>query len=54
MRRARRQSHEVGAAVAICVLLAGLRILTPLGVVLVAMIMVMAEFLFLSFVKAEA
>lgn len=54
LRRARRQSHEAGAAVAVCVLLAGLRILTPLGVLLVALIMVMAEFLFLSFVKAEA
>ncbi len=52
-RRAVRQAHEAGAAAAIYVLLAGLRILTPLAALLVLLIMVVAEFLFLSFVKAE-
>jgi hypothetical protein len=53
LRRARRQSREAGAAVVLCLLLAGLRILTPLGVILVILIVVVSEFLFLAFVKAE-
>lgn len=54
LRRARRQSHEVGVAAAACVLLAGLRVLTPLGVLLVALITAVAELLILSYVEAEA
>ncbi len=54
LRRARRQSHAAGVAVVLCVLLAGLRILTPLGIVLVILIVIVSEFLFLAFVKAEA
>lgn len=52
-RRARRQAHEVGAFVALCVALAGLRALTPLAVVLVILILVVAELLLLSFIEAQ-
>jgi hypothetical protein len=52
-RRARRQAHEVGALVALAVGLAGLRVLTPLGVGILALILVVAELLFLSFVETE-
>jgi hypothetical protein len=53
LRRARRQSHEVGALVAALLALAGLRLLTVFGVALVALILVVAELLFLSFVETE-
>ena len=53
LRRARRQSHEVGALVALCSLLAGLRVLTPIPVLLLALIIGVAELLFLSFVEAQ-
>jgi hypothetical protein len=43
LRRARRQAHEAGAAVAACVLLAGLRLLTPLGMLLVILIAVLQK-----------
>jgi hypothetical protein len=52
-RRARRQAHEIGALAALSVGLAGLRVLTPVGVALLALILVVAELLFLSFVEAE-
>lgn len=51
LRRARRQAHEIGALAALSVGLAGLRVLTPVGVILLALILVVAEFLFLSFVE---
>jgi hypothetical protein len=53
LRRARRQAHEVGALAAALAALAGLRLLTPFGVALVALILVVAEMLFLSFVETE-
>lgn len=53
-RRARRQAHEVGALLALCVGLAGLRVLTPIGVALLALILCVAELLFLSFVEAQS
>lgn len=52
-RRARRQAHEVGALAALCVGLAGLRVLTLVGVALLALILLVAELLFLSFVETE-
>ncbi len=52
LRRARRQSHEAGALIALCSILAGLRVLTPVSVLLLALIIVVAELLFLSFVEA--
>ena len=53
LQRARRQAHEIGALAALSVGLAGLRVLTPLGVALLALILVVAELLFLSFVETE-
>jgi hypothetical protein len=53
LRRARRQAHEVGLLVALCVGLAGLRVLTLVPVVLLALILAVAELLFLSFVETE-
>lgn len=53
VRRARRQSYEVGLAVALCMALAGLRVLTPLAVLLVVLILVVMELMFLSFVEAR-
>jgi hypothetical protein len=53
MRRARRQAHEVGALAAALAALAGLRLFTPFGVALVALILIVAEMLFLSFVETE-
>ena len=53
LRRARRQAHEVGALAAALIALAGLRLLTPFGVALVALILFVAEMLFLSFVETE-
>lgn len=52
-RRARRQAHEIGLLAALCVALAGLRVLTPLGIMLLALILVVVELLFLSFIDAE-
>jgi hypothetical protein len=54
MRRARRQSHEIGALAGLCVLLAGLRVLTPVPVLLIGLIIAVAELLFLSFVEPPA
>lgn len=53
LRRARRQAHEVGALLALCVGLAGLRVLTFVGVALLLLILVVMELLFLSFVETE-
>jgi hypothetical protein len=53
LRRARRQAHEFGLLVALSVGLAGLRVLTPISVVLLALILAVAELLFLSFVETE-
>jgi hypothetical protein len=53
LRRARRQAHELGLLAAALAALAGLRLLTPFGVALVALILVVAEMLFLSFVETE-
>jgi hypothetical protein len=53
-RRAYRQAHEVGALLAVVVGLAGLRLLTPFGIALVVLILVVAEMLFLSFVETES
>jgi hypothetical protein len=53
LRRARRQSHEIGLLAALCVGLAGLRVLTPVPVLLLALILGVAELLFLSFVETE-
>ncbi len=53
VRRARRQSYEVGLAAALCLALAGLRVLTPLGVLLVVLILVVMELMFLSFVEVR-
>jgi hypothetical protein len=53
LRRARRQAHEIGALVALCAGLAGLRALTPVFVLLLALILVVAELLFLSIVETE-
>src|SRR3954462_13468675 len=50
LRRARRQAHELGLLAALCVGLAGLRVLTPLPVLLLGLILGVAELLFLSFV----
>lgn len=53
IRRARRQAHEIGL-LAVCVTaLAGLRVLTWVSLLLVALILVTAELLFLSRVEAE-
>ena len=51
LRRARRQAHEVGLLAALCVGLAGLRVLTPAPVILLALVLAVAELLFLSFVE---
>lgn len=53
LRRARRQAHEIGALVALAVLLAGLRALRPIPLVLLALLLIAAELLFLSFIDAE-
>jgi hypothetical protein len=52
LRRARRQAHEVGAAAAVCVLLAGLRVLTLIGALLVVLIVFVTELLVLSFLES--
>jgi hypothetical protein len=53
LRRARRQAHELGLLAALCVGLAGLRVLTPLPVLLLALILGVVELLFLSFVETK-
>ena len=53
LRRARRQAHELGLLAALCVGLAGLRVLTPVPVLLLALILAVAELLFLSFVETK-
>jgi hypothetical protein len=53
LRRARRQAHAVGLLVGLCVGLAGLRVLSLVSVVLLALILAVAELLFLSFVETE-
>jgi len=52
-RRARRQAYEIGLLAALTVILAGLRALTPVAVALIALIIGVAELLFLSFVEPE-
>lgn len=52
-RRARRQAYEIGLLAALMIVLAGLRTLTPVAVALVALIIGVAELLFLSFVEPE-
>jgi hypothetical protein len=53
LRRARRQAHEIGVLAAALAALAGLRLLTPFGVALLALILIVAEMLFLSFVATD-
>jgi len=53
LRRARRQAHEIGVLAAAITALAGLRLLTLFGAALLALILVVAELLFLSFVETE-
>ncbi len=53
-RRARRQAYEIGLLAALMIILAGLRTLTPVAVVLVALIIGVVELLFLSFVEPES
>ncbi|MCG8346210.1 MAG: hypothetical protein MI924_00335 [Chloroflexales bacterium] len=53
LRRARRQSYEVGTLAACVVALAGLRVLTWVSLLLLVLILVTAELLFLSRVEAE-
>jgi hypothetical protein len=53
LRRARRQAHELGLLAALCVGLAGLRVLRPLPVLLLALILGVAELLFLSFIETK-
>lgn len=54
IRRARRQSHEVGILLAACAGLAGLRVLAFLSVVLIILILIVTEMLFLSFVEPDS
>lgn len=54
LRRARRQAHGLALLLAACVLLAGLRALRPAPVLLLALLLLVAELLFLSFVEAAA
>lgn len=53
-RRARRHAYECGAAAVALLLMAGLRVLTPLTAVLVVLIIIVVESLFLWFVETEA
>lgn len=53
-RRVRRQSYEAGLLVAVMAALAGLRVLTWVSLLLLALALVIAELLFLSQVEAEA
>lgn len=52
-RRVRRQSYEVGLLVAVAAALAGLRVLTWVSLLLLALALVIAELLFLSAIRAE-
>lgn len=52
-RRVRRQSYEVGLLVTMVAALAGLRVLTWVSLLLLALALVIAELLFLSQVRAE-
>lgn len=53
-RRVRRQSYEVGLLLAVVAALAGLRVLTWVSLLLLAVALLIAELLFLSQVRAEA
>jgi hypothetical protein len=53
LRRSRRQSHELGLLAATTMALAGLRVLTWVSLLLLVLIIVIAELLFLSQVRAE-
>ncbi len=53
-RRVRRQSYEVGLMLAVIAALAGLRVLTWVSLLLLALALVIAELLFLSQVQAES
>ncbi|HMO59668.1 MAG TPA: hypothetical protein PKA05_19145 [Roseiflexaceae bacterium] len=53
VRRARRQAFEIGAFAALLVGMAGLRVLTPIGIALLLLILMTVELLFLSFTAAE-
>jgi len=53
LRRARRQAHELGLLAALCVGLARLRVLTAVPVLLLALILGVAELLFLLFVETK-
>jgi hypothetical protein len=53
IRRSRRQSYEIGLLVAAILALAALRVLTWVSLLLLVLILVIAELLFLSQVKAE-
>ncbi|HMQ33420.1 MAG TPA: hypothetical protein PKD53_21995 [Chloroflexaceae bacterium] len=52
-RRVRRQSYELGLLLAVVAALAGLRVLTWVSLLLLAVALVIAELLFLSQVEAE-
>jgi hypothetical protein len=53
-RRARRHAYEIGAAAVALVVMAGLRVLTPVTGLLVVAIIIVVETLLLWFVEAEA
>jgi hypothetical protein len=53
LRRSRRQSYELGLLAAAIMALAGLRVLTWVSLLLLGLIIVIAELLFLSQVRAE-
>jgi hypothetical protein len=53
-RRVRRQSYELGLLLATVAALAGLRVLTWVSLLLLALALVIAELLFLSQIEAEA
>ncbi len=53
LRRVRRQSYELGLLAATIMALAGLRVLTWVSLLLLGLIIVIAELLFLSQVRAE-
>jgi hypothetical protein len=50
-RRSRRQAHEIGALVALAGGMAGLRVLTPLGFILLILILVVTEMLCLAYIE---
>lgn len=50
-RRSRRQAHEIGALVALAAGMAGLRVLTPIGLVLLLLILVVTEMLCLAYIE---